>query len=184
MRRSYFIPALAALALALALPALAPAAPVVKGAPTSHDRFVDEFVEDDFCGTGADVLIHVEDRETVWEREDAFKVVFNSTASFTYGDLTVKLLNAGRVLGIVVSRGTGDARTEEIVETGLRARVLLPGGGVLTSDHGLLHYVVTFDENDEEVHVDILRDSGGHPAFESDAICEAITAAFGLPFPG
>ena len=184
MRRPYFIPALAALALALALPALAQAAPVVNGAPTSHERFVDEFVDDDFCGTGADVLIHIEGRETVWEREDAFKVVFNSTASFTYGDVTLDLLNAGRVLGIVVSSGNGAARTEEIVETGLRARLKLPGGGVITSDHGLLHYVVTFDENDEEVDVDVLRDRGGHPAFESDVICEAATAAFGLPFPG
>ena len=182
MRRPYFIPALAA--LALALPALAPAAPVVKGAPTSHDRFVDEFVDDDFCGTGADVLIHIEGRETVWEREDAFKVVFNTTATFTYGEVTLVALNAGQVLGIVVSRGNGAARTEEIVETGLRARLKLPNGGVLTSDHGLLHYVISFDENDEVVEVDVLRDRGGHPAFDSDVLCDAATAAFGLPFPG
>jgi len=184
MQRLHFIPALAALALTLALPALAPAAPVVKGAPTSHDRFVDEFVDDDFCGTGADVLIHVEGRETVWEREDAFKMVFNTTASFTYGDVTLVALNAGRVLGIVVPTQEGAARTEEIVETGLRARLKLPNGGVLTSDHGLLHYVVSFDENDEELEVEVLRDRGGHPAFDSDVLCEAATAAFGLEFPG
>ena len=184
MQRPYFIAALAALAVALALPAVAPAAPVIKGPPSFHDRFVDDFEDTDFCGTGESVPVLVEGRETVWEREDAFKMVFNTTASFTYGDVTLVALNAGRVLGIVVPSQEGAARTEEIVETGLRARLKLPNGGVLTSDHGLLHYVISFDENDEVVDVDVLRDRGGHPAFDSDVLCEAATGAFGLPFPG
>lgn len=184
MQRPYFIAALAALALALALPAVAPAAPVIKGPPSFHDRFVDDFVIDDFCGTGEPVSFHVEGRETVWEREDAFKVVLNSKASVTHGDVTLVELNAGRILGIVLSSGNGAARTEEIVETGLRATLKLPNGGVLTSDHGLLHYVISFDENDEFLSVEVLRDRGGHPAFDSDVFCEAATAAFGLPFPG
>jgi hypothetical protein len=177
-------PILAFAALALALPASAPAAPVVKGAPTFHDRFVDDFVDDDFCGTGADVSVHVEGHETVWEREDAFKLVTNVEASFTHEGVTLVAMNAGRIVGIVVPAQGGAARTEEIVETGLRARLVLPGGGVLTSDHGLLHYVISFDENDGVVDVEILRDRGGHPAFTSDVFCEAATAAFGLPFPG
>jgi hypothetical protein len=184
MQRSYFLPALAVLTLVLALPAVAPAAPVVKGPPTFHDRFVEDFVDEDFCGTGESVSVHVEGRETVWEREDAFKVVFNIEASFTHDGLTLVALNAGRLLGIVVPAQGGAARTEEIVETGLRARLKLPNGGVLTSDHGLLHYFISFDENGEVVGVEVLRDRGGHPAFEGDVFCQAATAAFGLPFPG
>jgi hypothetical protein len=184
MQRRWFIPALAALAFALALPAAAPAAPVVKGPPTFHDRVVEDFVDDDFCGTGASVSIHVEDRATVWEGEDAFKVVFNSEVLFTHEGVTLVARNAGRVLGIVVPAQDGAARTEEVVETGLRARLKLSNGGVLTSDHGLLHYLISFDENGEVVDVEVLRDRGGHPAFASDVFCEAATGAFGLPFPG
>jgi hypothetical protein len=184
MQRPFLIFALAAVGLVLALPAVAPAAPVVKGPPSFHDRFVEDFVDDDFCGTGASVSIHVEGRETVWEREDAFKVVTNVEASFTHEGVTLVALNAGRVLGVVVPTQGGAARTEEIVETGLRARLKLSNGGVLTSDHGLLHYVISFDENDEVVDVEVLRDRGGHPAFDSDVFCQAATAAFGLPFPG
>jgi hypothetical protein len=183
MQRRCSIPALAALALALALPAVAPAAPVVKGPPTFHDRFVEDFVDEDFCGTGETVSIHVEGHETVWEREEAFKVVFNVEVSYTFEDVTLVELSAGRVLGVFVPAQGGAARTEEIVETGLRARLKLPGGGVLTSDHGLLHYFISFDEEDEVVDVEVLRDRGGHPAFASDVFCQAATAAFGLPFP-
>jgi hypothetical protein len=180
MHRPYMIPALAALVVALALPAVAPAAPVVKGPPSFHNRFVEDFVDDDFCGTGESVSIHLDGRETVWEREDAFKIVFNLRASFTHDGVTLVALNAGRILGVVLPARPGAARTEEIVETGLRARLKLPNGGVLTSDHGLLHYVISFDENEEVVGVEVLRDRGGHPAFESDVLCEAATAAFGL----
>jgi hypothetical protein len=184
MQRPYFVLALAALAVAVALPAVAPAAPVVKGAPTFHDRFVEDFVDANFCGTGESVSIHIEGRETVWEREGAFKLVTNVEASFTHEGLTLVALNAGRLLAVVVPAQAGAARTEEVIETGLRAQLKLPHGGVLTSDHGLLHYLISFDENDEVVDVDVLRDRGGHPAFDSDVFCEAATAAFGLPFPG
>jgi hypothetical protein len=184
MQRRCFIPTLAALAFALALPAFAPAAPVVKGPPTFHDRFVEDFVDDDFCGTGASVSIHVEGHETVWERGDAFKAVFNVKVWYTHDGVTLAELAAGRVVGVVVPAQGGAARTEEIVETGLRARLKLANGGVLTSDHGLLHFLVSFDEEGEFVGVEVLRDRGGHPAFASDVFCQAATAAFGLPFPG
>ena len=107
-------------------------------------------------------------------------MVFNTTASFTHEGLTLVALNAGRLLAVVVPAQGGAARTEEVVENGLRARLKLPNGRVLTTDHGLLHYLISFDENDEVVDVDVLRDRGGHPAFDSDVFCEVATAAFGL----
>jgi hypothetical protein len=55
---------------------------------------------------------------------------------------------------------------------------------MLTADHGLLDYLLSFDEDGEFVGIEVLRERGGHPAFQSDMWCRAATAAFGLPFPG
>ena len=66
----------------------------------------------------------------------------------------------------------------------MRAKLKLANGKVLTSDHGLLHYFVSFDANGEFLGIDVVRDRGGHPAFDSDVWCEAATAAFGIPFGG
>jgi hypothetical protein len=168
----------------LTLPAVGAAAPVVKGPPSFHERFVEDFVDDDFCGTGADVSVHVETRATVWEREGAVKVVLNEKSLFTYEGVTLVGQFAGRTVEVDVPPQAGAARTVEVVETGLRAKLKLANGRVLTSDHGLLHFLISFDENDDFVGIEILRDRGGHPAFFSDVWCEAATAAFGLPFPG
>jgi hypothetical protein len=184
LQRPFLILALAALVLVLALPAVAPAAPVVKGPPSFHERFVEDFVDDDFCGTGESVSVHIEIRATVWEREGAFKVVLNEKSLFTYEGVTLVGQVAGRTVEVDVPPQAGAARTVEVIETGLRAKLKLPNGGVLTSDHGLLHFLISFDENDEFVGIEILRDRGGHPAFFSDVWCRAATAAFGLPFPG
>jgi hypothetical protein len=183
MKRPYFIPALAALALALALPAVALAAPVVKGPPTFHDRFVDDFVDDDFCGTGESVSIHIEGHATVWENADVLKEVSNEKTSFTHDGVTLVSLVSGRVVGVDVPAREGAARTVEVVETGLRGTLKLANGGVLMRNQGLLHYFISFDENGELVGVEVLRDRGGHPGFMSDVFCQAATGAFGLPFP-
>jgi hypothetical protein len=167
----------------LALPAVAPAAPVVKGPPTFHERFVEDFVIDDFCGTGESVSFHREGHATVWEREDAVNVVFNEKLLLTHEGVTLVVQSAGRSVEVDVPPPAGAARTVEVVETGLRAKLKLPNGGVLSSDHGLLHFLISFDEDDEVVDVEVLRDRGGHPAFMSDVFCQAATAAFGLPFP-
>ena len=47
-----------------------------------------------------------------------------------------------------------------------------------------MHYFISFDENDEVVGVEVLRDRGGHSAFESDVLCQAATAASGPAVPG
>lgn len=187
MQRPYLFPAFAALALALALPAVAPGAPVVKGSPTFHAREQEDYVLQDFCGTGESVPVHAEFRATVWEDDPgAFKETLNRKNYYTYAGVTLVEHVAGRTLAFVVSAGPGAARTEEVVETGLRAKLKLPRGGVLTSDHGFLHYLISFDEEDNFVGIELLDEHGGHPAFTSGGVawCEAATAAFGLPFAG
>ena len=181
MRTKILITALAALTIAFAPPTTAAAGPVT-GPPSYHYRDDGDFVDDDFCGTGADVAVHFEDRGTVWEREGAFKVLFNYKAWLTYNGVTLIDHYAGRTVEIDVAPQAGAARTVEVIETGLRAKLKLANGKVLTSDHGLLHYLISFDADGEFLGVEVVRDRGGHPAFGSDVVCEAATAAFGLPF--
>jgi hypothetical protein len=182
MQRPFLITALMALTCALVLPPVAAAGPV-KGPPSFHERIVEDFVDDDFCGTGADVSVHFEGRATVWETEDAFKILFSNKTWLTYNDVTLVDQFAGRTVEVAAPPQSGAAETREVIETGLRAKLKLANGKVLTTDHGLLRYLVHFDAEGEFLGIEVLRDRGGHPAFQSDVWCEAATAAFGIPFP-
>ena len=178
MRRCVLIPAVLVL-LAVAMPAVASA----QGAPDFRDRFTDEFTDDDFCGTGASVDIVDKVVFSVWglEGENTFKQTFRDRVSFTYGDTTIYAQSAGRVDVYRVEGEFPGPRTDHVVETGVRAQLLVPGQGAVTLDHGLLEYVVSFDENGDFVDAEVLRDAGGHPAFDSDVFCEAAIEALGIP---
>ena len=89
----------------------------------------------------------------------------------------------GRNVEIEVAPQGGAAKTVEVIETGLRAKLKLANGRVLTSNHSLLHHLVSFDVDGELLGIEVVRDRGGHPAFRSDVWCEAVTAAFGIPYP-
>jgi hypothetical protein len=183
MQRPLLITAFAVLTLVLALPGVASAG-AFSGPPSFHDQTVEDFIDDDFCGTGADVSGHFEGHATVWETEDGVKVLFNAKTWWTYNGITLVDQGAGRVVDVAVPAQGGAAETREVIETGLRAKLKLANGKVLTTDHGLLHYLVHFDADGEFLGIDVLRDRGGHPAFQSDVWCEAATAAFGIPFAG
>jgi hypothetical protein len=181
MRRIGLVPAILVILLAV-VPGTA-LAQDGHGAPDFQDRFTEEFVDDDFCGTGASVEIVENTVANGWglEGEDFFILTFRSRLSFTYGDTTIYAQNAGRV---DVQRVEGEfpgPRTDLVVETGIRAALRIPGQGTLTLDHGLLSYLVSFDENGDFVGVDVLRDAGGHPAFVSDVFCDAAIEALGIP---
>ena len=182
MKRPFLITALAALTIAFVLPATAAAGPV-NGPPSFHELVVEDFVGEDLCGTGEDVAVHFEGRATVWEREDAFKIVFNNKTWLTYNGVTLIDQAVGRTVEIDVAPLGEAAETVEVIETGLRAKLRLANGRVLTSDHGLLHYLVSFDADGEFLGIEVVRDRGGHPAFQSEVWCEAVTAAFGIPYP-
>jgi hypothetical protein len=173
-----FIVLLGILVLALVVPAASSAAPPVQ------ERIAEDFVDDDFCGTGADVVGHFEGRATVWEGEDVFRITFNDKTRLTYNGVTLIDHFAGRTKEFDVPPATGAAETIEVIETGLRAHLKLANGRVLTSDHGLLHYRVSFDGSGEFIGIELLRDRGGHPAFNSDVWCRAATKAFGIPYSG
>jgi hypothetical protein len=180
VRRSMLIPAvLVALA---AMPATASAQGGL-GAPDFKDRFTDEFVDEDFCGTGATVQVVETVVGNVWERDGVFvKATFRARASITYGDTTIYAQNAGRVFQVTEGDPEG-AHTELIVDNGLRAFVLVPGEGAVTLDHGFLQFLVTVDENGDFVSLEVLKDAGGHPGFDSDVFCDAAVAGLGIPVP-
>ena len=67
--------------------------------------------------------------------------------------------------------------------TGLRAFVLVPGEGAVTLDHGFLRFLASFDENGDFVGAEVLKDAGGHPAFNSGVFCDAVVPALGIPMP-
>jgi hypothetical protein len=150
------------------------------GAPDFKDRFTEEFVAEDFCGTGASVQVVEQVVANVWERERVFKATFRSRLSFTYGDTTIYEQAAGQ--DYVVTEGDVEgAHTELSVATGLRSFLLVPGEGPVSLDRGFIEFLVTFDENGEFVGVDVLKDAGGHPAFNSELFCDVAVAALGIP---
>ena len=169
--------------LALAVSATAFAGPA--GKPV-HDVWSDSFVETDFCGTGADVAIHVEVNEKLWfgetggDPEQVLKAVFNVEVTFTYGSTTLIERSAGQSLNTIVLGLEGGAHTHEFVERGLRARLKLENGRVLIRDAGVIVYRVSFDATGEFIGIEIVEVHGPHPGFDNPAWCEAATEALGI----
>ena len=156
MRRFILIPAVL---VALAVMPAAASAQGGLGAPDFKDRFTEEFVVEDFCGTGETVQWV----ETVvgngWEQDGVFvKAAFRARASITYGDTTIYTQSAGRIYQVTEGDPEG-AHTELVVENGLRALLLVPGEGAVTLDHGFLQFLASFDENGDFLGVEVLEDS-------------------------
>lgn len=114
-------------------------------------------------------------------RARTFKVTFRSKFTFTYGDRTLIEIDAGRVDVQRAECTFPGPRADLVVETGIRAALRVPGQGMLTLDHGYLKYLVSFDENGEFLGVEVLKDAGGHPAFDSEVFCDVATEALGIP---
>ena len=72
------------------------------------------------------------------------------------------------------------AHTHRFVENGLRAKLKLANGGVLTHDSGQIVYEVSFDADNNFLGVDVISVHGPHPAFESDIWCESALKALGF----
>jgi len=70
--------------------------------------------------------------------------------------------------------------TEFDIETGVRAQLKVPGGGVVQSDAGNLQFVGTIDENGG-FNFKILKDAGHHEQFQSDVFCNAALPLLGIP---
>jgi hypothetical protein len=181
VRRVFLVPAVLVMVLAV-VPGTASAQGGL-GAPDFKERFTEEFVDDDFCGTGESVQVVETVIANVWERDGVFvKITFRTRASITYGDTTIYAQSAGREFHVTEGDPEG-AHTELITATGLRAFLLVPGEGAVTLDHGFLRFLAIFDENGEFVGLEVLKEAGGHPAFQSEVFCDAAVAALGIPVP-
>lgn len=179
MRRICLVPAIVVMLLAV-MPAAASAQGGL-GAPDFKDRFTDEFVDEDFCGTGVAVQVVETIVGNVWEQDGVFvKAAFRSRASLTYGDTTIYAQSAGRIYELTEGDPEG-AHTSLVVDNGLRAFLLVPGEGAVTLDHGFLQFLASFDENGDFLGVEVLKDAGGHPAFDSEVFCDAAIEALGIP---
>ncbi len=60
----------------------------MRAAASGRDRFTDERVDDDFCGTGATVQVVAKGVFNGWEGEDTLKLPFRQSIAFTYGETT------------------------------------------------------------------------------------------------
>ena len=165
--------------LAAGVLVVSPAA--ASAAPGFHDRIDDTFDLPDFCGSG----VTVEVRDVIvgngHESDTRITVSFNEKVTFTYGERSITSHAAGR---IVIELIEGDSfegpHSEFNVETGLRAQLKVPGGGLVQSDAGNLQFVGTFDENGD-FHFEVVKDAGHHEQFQSDVFCNAALPLLGIP---
>ena len=186
MRSLILAAAVVAIAGLLTLPATAGAGP--GGKPTFHDHGTDSGVDPDFCGTGE--AINFASRfnvvgwvgETGGDPEQDLKVRFNFSTTLTNPRTGASVVDsgAGLLTNEIVEGVEAGAHTHLFVENGLRAKLKLANGRVLTHDSGSIVYTVSFDANDEVVGLEVLAVRGPHPAFESDVWCDAATAALGI----
>lgn len=186
MRSLILFAAVVAAGALLLLPTTAGAGPGGKPAVHDHGTFTD--VDPDFCGTGT--AINVEGRfnfsawigETGGDPEQELKVRFNYSNTFTNPKTGASIVDsaAGSVTNEIVEGLESGAHTHLFVENGLRAKLKLAGGRVLTHDAGRIVYTVSFDAADEFLALNVLEVHGPHPAFESDVWCDAATSALGI----
>jgi hypothetical protein len=186
MRSLILTAAVVAASALLMLPTTAGAGPGGKPAVHDHGTFTD--VDPDFCGTG--VAINVAGRfnfkawigESGGDPEQELKTAFNYSVTATNPETGASVIDsaAGSSTNEIVEGLESGVHTHLFVENGLRAKLKLPHGGVLTHDAGRIVYTVTFDAADEVIAVDVLEVHGPHPAFDSDVWCDAATAALGI----
>jgi hypothetical protein len=163
--------------------AAALAAPVAaSAAPGFHDRFDETSDLPDFCGSGVTVQVRDVVVGNGHETDTGLTVSFNETLTFTYGDRSITSHAAGRLVFELVEGDSFEGpHTEFVTETGVRAQLKVPGGGLVESDAGNLQYVITIDENGDVVDLQIVKDAGHHEQFDSDVFCDAALPLLGIP---
>lgn len=186
MRRLVVTVVVALSAVTLAVPLAA-----VGGGPKEivHERVFDDAGTDpDFCGTGE--TVEFEGRsvatlrlgETGGDPEQPLLVTFAYRYTITNpanGNAIVDSA-AGSTKNVIVVGQESEAHVHEFTENGLRAKLQLANGRVLTRDAGSLTYRVSFDENGDFLDLEVVSDRGTHAAFDSDLWCDVATDALGL----
>lgn len=170
---------LPALVLALALPALA-----IAGGPAYHGTGTDVGVDDNFCGEGVAVNYETRYTNSVWViesggEEATLRVTFSYRAVLTANGRSVIDSGAGSEI-LPITNGTEDGvHTHVITNNGLRSKLRLPNGGVVTRDAGTVVYALTFDAADNVIDGKFISMNGPHPDYETDAWCTAALSALG-----
>ena len=158
------------------------------GGPTFHEHDVFTDVDPDFCGTGSAVEVNGFVDAKVWIGEtggdptqDLFAAfVFRATLTNPDTGASVVDQSAGNFRNEIVAGLESGVHTHVFVENGLRAKLKLQNGGLLTLDAGSLGYSLTFDANDNVTDFELLWMHGPHPAFDTPVWCDAAIDALGL----
>lgn len=172
---------------AAGLIALVAVAAATAAGPAFHDHGTFEEVDPNFCGTGESVDVAGRFNFKGWLGETGgdvqeVRTTFNYAVSITNPDTGATVIDsaAGYSTNEIVTGLESGPHTHRFVESGLRAKLKLVNGRVLTHDAGVIAYTVSFDANDDVVDVEVLFVHGPHPAFESDVWCDAAVEALGL----
>lgn len=164
--------------------ALAPTAAGTGGKPTFHDHGTDSGVDTNFCGTGATIEYEGRFNAVGWESGSGeFKATFNYRFTLTNPENGATIVDsaAGSFTDAIVAGSAGAAHTHLFVETGLRAKLQLEGGGVLTRDAGVISYTISVDADGNFAGFTLEYVHGPHPAFfDSDVWCDTATEALGI----
>jgi hypothetical protein len=170
----------------LVLPASADGGP--GGPPTFHDHDTFTDVDPNFCGTGTAIDVAGRFNALVWigetggDPDQDLKVTFNFSATLTNPANGAAVIDsgAGSFTNEIVAGLESGAHRHVFVENGLRAKLKLANGRVLTRDAGKLVYSISSDENDNVIDFEILAVHGPHEAFQTDVWCDAAIEALGI----
>ena len=170
----------------LAAPLGIPAAGAAGPAFHDHGTFTD--VDSNFCGTGESIDVAGRFNVVGWvgetggDPEQELRVRFNYSVAATNPDTGASIVDsaAGLQTNEIIQGLESGAHTHLIVESGLRAKLKLANGGVLTHDAGQLTYTVSFDAENNFTGLEVVSVHGLHPAFETDVWCDAATEALGI----
>jgi len=176
----------AGLVAVLAVPAVGGAAPPTTTGAVQHERFVDTFEEEDFCGTGETVTVIDRFHTTFFvgesggDPEQRLRGTYTVRSTFTFGDRSATYHEAGHFTSEIISGLESGVHTHLNVETGLRGAIRGPGG-LIVRDAGVIAFEVTFDANDEVTDVQVIDVKGPHDLFDAgDFFCPAVTEALGI----
>jgi hypothetical protein len=160
--------------------------------PDAHEHNHFEFTESDFCGTGQAVDAQGDFLFNVWREPSgstvaAIKSTINGSITWTNPATGQSVVEhwAGMDTTPIVEGDESGVHTHRVTEHGVRAKLMVPGYGVLTRDAGRLEYDLYFDELDNILGFEGISVSGPHPqalsiAAGDDLWCTTAIAALGL----
>ena len=179
---------LAVIAVTAVLAVLSAGVALAAGQPTFHERFSDEGVDTDFCGIGATVEFAGGGRITGWvgetggDPDQLLKATFNFQFALTNPLNGAAVIDsaAGQDTNVIAAGQETGAHTHRLTAIGLRAKLKLAHGAVLTRDAGSITWEASFNENDELTDIDVIDVNGPHAGFDSSVWCDAAIEALGL----